>query len=133
MADIATAIHARLSSDSTLSGLLNGGIYPYTPPQVPEKPYITYQLISMSERPHAMGNDPPLVVDRYQVDVWAMTYSDMIAVDNEVQRLLSRWSGSANGVTVQSVLHSDRRDLYEHETELFRRSNDFEIAWNEVD
>ena len=132
MADIATAIHARLSGDATLSGLLGGGIYPFTPTQATGRPYITYQLVSLSERPHAMGNDPALVLDRYQVDIWADTYASVIAVDKEVLRLLSRWTGAANGVTVQNVLHVSRRDEYEDDTELFRRSNDFELAWDEA-
>jgi len=131
MADIATAIHARLTGDAALTGKLGGSVYPFQAPQGVGKPYITYQLVNLSERPHAMPDDPALVVDRYQVDIWALSYSDLIDVDNEVMRLLSRWRGSANGVNVNSVLHEDRRDQFEDETELYRRSNDFQIAWYE--
>ena len=131
MPDIGQAIYGRLSGDATLSGLLNGGIYPYTPKELPQRPYITYHLINQSERPHAMGSDPSLVVDRYQIDLWADTYADMIAIDDEVQRLLSRWRGSDSGVNVNAVYYTDRRDLYEDEPELFRRSVDYTVAWYE--
>ena len=131
MADIAEAIYARLNGDSTLTGLLNGGIHAYTPKTTPARPYITYHLISLAERPHAMGSDPALVVDRYQVDIWADSYPTTITVSNEVMRLLSRWVGSAAGVSVNATYQVDRRDLYEDEPELFRRSIDFELAWYE--
>lgn len=131
MADIGEAIYARLNGDTTLKNKLNGGIYPYTPKVTPDRPYITYHLINLAERPYAMGSDPSLVVDRYQVDVWADRYKDVVDVDNEVQRLLSRWTGAAAGVDVDSTLQRDRRDLYEDEAELFRRSVDYEIAWYE--
>ncbi len=131
MADIGEAIYARLTGDATLTGLLNGGIYPYTPKVTPSRPYISYQLINQSVRPHAMNKDPDLVVDRYQVDIWADTYSNMIAVADEVQRLLSRFRGTVGGVTINATYQDDRRDLYESETELFRRSTDYTFAWYE--
>jgi len=131
MADIATAIHSRLTNDTTLTGKLGGSVYPFKAPQGVDKPYITYQLVNLSERPHAMPSDPALVVDRYQVDIWGLSYSAVLDVDNEVQRLLSRWRGVANSVNVSSVLHVDRRDFFEDDTELYRRSNDYEIAWME--
>lgn len=132
MADIAEAIYSRLNGDATLTGKLNGGIYPYTPSVTPSRPYITYHLVSLSERPHAMNDDPPLVVDRYQVDVWADSYVKVVDVDNEVQRLLSRYRGTVAGVEIDSILQVDRRDLFEDEPELFRRSVDYEIAWKEA-
>lgn len=131
MADIGEAIYARLSGDATLTGLLNGGIYPYTPKTTPQRPYITYQLINLMERPHAMDDDPSLVIDRYQVDVWADSYSSVVAVASEVNRLLSRWRGVSAGVTIGGTLNTDRRDMYESDTELFRRSIDYQIAWHE--
>lgn len=132
MANIGEAIYARLNGDATLTGKLNGGIYPYTPKVTPARPYISYQLINQTERPHAMNKDPALVIDRYQVDVWADTYADMIAVTDEVQRLLSRWRGTAAGVTIDASYQDDRRDLFESDTELFRRSTDYSIAWMET-
>lgn len=132
MADIGQAIYSRLSGDATVSGLVGTRIYPYTPRTPPTRPYITYQLISMVPRPHAMGSDPALVTDRYQVDIWADTYTSMITLDDAVMASLSRWRGTAAGVTVQASLHVNRIDLYEPDTELFRRSNDFEISWEEA-
>ena len=131
MSDIGEAIHSRLNGDATLTGLLGGGIYPYTPKVTPNRPYITYHLINLSERPHAMGSDPSLVVDRYQVDIWADTYADMIAVDDEVHRLLSRWRGTEAGVTVNATFHVARQDFFENDTEFFRRTSDYEIGWRE--
>lgn len=132
MADIGEAIYSRLNGDATVSGLVGTRIYPYTPEDPPARPYITYHLISMLPRPHAMGSDPALVMDRYQVDLWAETYSQLITLDDAVMAVLSRWRGTEAGVTVQDSLHVNRRDFFESETRYFRRSNDFEISWEET-
>lgn len=132
MADIGEAIYSRLHDDVAVVALVGTRIYPYTPKDPAARPYITYHLVSLVQRPHAMGSTPALVTDRYQVDVWADTYAAMIALDDLVYAALSRWRGVAAGVTVADSLHIDRRELYEPDTKLFRRSNDFEFSWNEA-
>ncbi len=132
MADVGQAIYSELANDATVSGLVSTRIYPYTPVDPKARPYVTYHLVSMVQRPHAMGSTPALVTDRYQVDVWADTYESMIALDDAVFAALSRWRGTVAGVTVEESLHVDRREIYEPETKLFRRSSDYEISWREA-
>ena len=131
MPDIGQAIFSRLSTDSAVQALVNKRIYPITPVDAVKRPYISYHLISMSPRPHAMGSDPPVVTDRYQVDLWSDTYSKLIALDNAVMAVLSRWRGTEAGVTIQASFHVGRREFYENATEYHRRSLDFEISWEE--
>lgn len=132
MADIGEAIYSRLNGTPAIAALVDTRIFPYTPIDPPTRPYITYQLISMVQRPHAMGSTPVLVTDRYQVDTWADTYAAMIALDDAVYAALSRWRGVVALVTVLDSLHVDRRELYEPDTKLFRRSNDYELSWREA-
>lgn len=129
--DIGEAIYSRLSTDATVAALVGTRIFPYTPKEPAARPYITYHLISMMPRPHAMGADPAVVTDRYQVDLWTDTYTGLIALDDAVMAVLSRWRGTEAGVTVQASFHRDRRDRYEPDTEYFRRSLDFEFNWEE--
>lgn len=131
MADIGQAIFSRLSNDSTVSALVSKRIYPITPVDAVKRPYITYHLISMLPRPHAMGSDPAVVTDRYQVDLWADKYSELITLDNAVMAALSRWRGTQAGVTIQASFHVGRREFYESATKYHRRSLDFEISWEE--
>ena len=131
MPDIAEALFSRLSNDATVAALVGARIYPSTPIDPVTRPYITYHLISMSPRPHAMGSDPALVTDRYQVDLWADKYDKLILLDDAVMAVLSRWRGTEAGVTIQASFHIDRRDSYESDTKLRRRSLDFEISWEE--
>jgi hypothetical protein len=131
MADITEAIYSRLTGDATVAALVVDRVFPFTPKDPVTRPYITYHLISMLPRPHAMGSDPAMVTDRYQLDLWADSYEDMIALDDAVMARLSRWRGTEAGVVVQSSFHVDRRDSYEPDTKYRRRSNDFEISWEE--
>jgi hypothetical protein len=132
MADVGQAIYSRLSGNAAVSALAATRIKPYTPVDPLTRPYITYHLISMVQRPHAMGSTPALVTDRYQIDVWADSYASMVELDDAVYAALSRWRGSTAGVEIVDSLHVDRRELYEADTQLFRRSNDYEISWREA-
>ncbi len=131
MADIAEAIFSRLSTDATVAALVKKRIYPFTPVDPVQRPYVTYHLVSMGPRPHAMGADPAVVTDRYQVDLWADTYNKLITLNTAVMAVLSRWRGTEAGVTIQASFHVDRRDFYEKDTKYRRRSLDFEISWEE--
>jgi len=132
MADVGQAIYSRLSGNAPVAALVSTRIFPYTPIDPKTRPYITYHLVSMVQRPHAMGTTPGLVTDRYQVDLWADSYEAMIALDDAVYAALSRWRGTVATVTVEDSMHVDRREIYEPDTELFRRSNDYEVTWREV-
>lgn len=132
MADIGEAITSRLTGNATVAALVGDRVAPFKEDQAPTRPYITYQLINMGPRPHAMGSDPAVVTDRYQVDLWADTYAAVIELDDAVMAMLSRWRGTEAGVTVQASFHVDRRDGYESDTKLHRRSLDFEISWDEA-
>ena len=129
MADIGEAIYSRLTNDSTVSDLVSTRVYPYQPEQAPTHPYITYHMISLVERPHAMGSDPSLIVHRYQVDCWSDTYAGMVNLGEAVMAALNRWRGTEASVTVDATFHVDSRDLFEDEVRIYRRSFDFEIAW----
>lgn len=131
MADIGEAIYSRLSTDAAVAALVKKRIYPHTPVDPVERPYITYHLVSMGPRSHAMGSDPSLVTDRYQVDLWTDSYSKLITLNTAVMAMLSRWRGTEASVVIQASFHIDRRDSYEPDTKYRRRSLDFEISWEE--
>lgn len=132
MADVEDAIYSRLTNDATVSGLVSSRVYPFaTVPQSPTYPYVTYQLINLVERSRSMTADDGLRKDRYQIDVWSESYSEMVSLSNAVNDSLNRWSGTEASVTVQGSYHEDSRDLHEDELRIYRRSLDYEIAWNE--
>jgi len=131
MADVAQALYSILSGDSDVSSLVSSRIYPHQLPQAPTYPAITYKLVSLGERPHAMGSDPSVVQDRYQVDAWAESYSAMVDLDDKIMSALSRYSGTAAGVTIQGIFHVNRVDLFEDDVRVYHRAIDFEIWWEE--
>ena len=129
---VGKAIYSRLTNDATVSGLVSARVYPFAAvPQSPTYPYVTYQQINLVERSRSMTGDDGLRKDRVQVDVWADSYSGMAALANAVNDALNRWSGTEAGVTIQGSYHEDARDLHEDDLQIYRRSLDYEIAWNE--
>lgn len=74
-----------------------------------------------------MGADSPVLTVWVQVDCWAKTYSEVQTLAAEVEAQLSRWKGTAAGVTVQDVLLKDQTDSYESDTQLRRVTQDYTV------
>lgn len=131
MSDIGEALFSRLDNDADVSGVVSSRIYPSQLPQGPAYPAVTYTLVTMVEQPHGGGTDPNIVIDLYQVDCWAESYSAMIDLADKVKASLSRWRGTEATVEIVSSFHVGRRDLFEDEPRVYRRGLEFEIAWRE--
>lgn len=112
-------IFARLGSTAAGSR-----VYPLKLPQNPTLPAVTYHEISAG-KVHAMGQDSNVVRVRVQLDSWAGSYSAVRSLATEVKAALSRFKGSAGGVTVQDVFENNEIEFYESDTQLHRVSHDF--------
>ena len=106
------AIHARLKAHAGTFALVVARIYPLRLPQGATYPAVRYQVIG-APRVHAMGADTGEVFARVQVDCYAETYAAAHALSVQVRAALSRWSGTAGSVVVDSVFLDDERDLDE--------------------
>lgn len=112
---IGQAIHARLKAHAGTSALVESRVYPLRLPEGPTYPAIRYQVIG-APRTHLMGDSADASIgvhSRVQVDCFAETYAGVRAVAEQVRLALSRWSGTAGGVTVEVVFLDDERDLDE--------------------
>lgn len=112
---IGKAIHARLKAHTGTAALVESRIYPLRLPQGPTYPAIRYQVIS-TPRTHLMGDTADASIQahaRVQVDCYDETYAGVRALAEQVRLALSRWSGTAGGVTVEVVFLDDERDLDE--------------------
>ena len=130
------AIHARLKAHSGTFALVKARIYPLRLPQGPTYPGVRYQRIG-APRAHAMGADTGEVFARVQVDCYAETYAGADALSVQVRAALSRWSGTAGGVVVDSIFLDDERDVdeptIEHDGEqgVYRVMLDFIVNYAE--
>ena len=98
------AIYGRLSADSTLTALLatTTSIYPEIAPQGAADPCIVYSE-STPEYNDTKSGVSSLDVNIVQVDVYASTIAARNTIGARVRTLLDRYSGTVNGVQVQSI------------------------------
>jgi hydroxylamine reductase (hybrid-cluster protein) len=108
-----------MSIQTDLSALLSTGIvgtrvYPSAAPDSPVAPYITYFRVSAVEQNSMDGNggDGNLMNTRFQIDVWAATYSEAQSKAQLVKDALKGWA-------VQNVTELEQ-DLYESDTKIHR-------------
>lgn len=95
-----TGLYTALTSDSTISGLVNSRIYPEIMPQGVTYPAISYQRVSTVRSQMLSGVDDFTQV-RVIIDCWDDSYSGVKAVADAVKSAI-------DGVTVlgaQSIQH----------------------------
>lgn len=127
---IETVMVARLVGYSGLSALVGSRIYPNVMPQNVDFPAISYRRVSTT-RESAMGSDTGIARARFQVDSYAKNYDEVRPVAEKVRAALQRWRNSS-GTVVQDSFIIGETDSYEHETQVHRVSQDFEVIYVEA-
>lgn len=127
---IAEAIYARLDGAAGLTALVSHRIYPVQAPQAATLPYVIYREVS-AERISAMGADTGMVRPRYQVSVFASSWSSAHAVATQVRLALQRFRGTSAGVTIEEIFMQNSLELTDDEIEVKHIAMDFEINHRE--
>ena len=122
-------IYTRLSGLAGLAALVDDRIYPKILEQNCTLPAITYQRVS-SERISAMGVDTDIVRARFQISAWAETYTEMVAVAEQIRLALQRYR-ITTGTKIDDCFMLPEVDLFEEEIRTFQRAMDFEIIYRE--
>ncbi len=130
MANVESAIFARLSGYSGLTDLVGSSIFPVIARQGVENPLVVFNLVTFQAN-SAMGADIFPSEAGIQVSVFSDDGSECLAIASEVRAALKRYRGTSGGVVIQSIyLESERAD-YEAETKEFRRDLDFQVFFEE--
>lgn len=126
MSAIGISLFSHLSGHAGLAALVDSRVYPIVAPQDPERPYLTYQLISRESEP---THDGPSGLDnpRLQIDTWASTYVEAGQVAKQVRAAMDGFVGTVGDVEFQASFLDEERDLYEDATQppLYRVSQDY--------
>lgn len=77
-------------------------VYPVRAPQNPTYPFLTYAEISEVVT-HAMGADPNVILGRWQVSAFGLTYLATKAAKNDAIAALSRYRATVSGLEVFDV------------------------------
>lgn len=130
MADVMTGIVSRLGAYTDLTDLVATRIHRLKAPHDESLPYLVLHKITTNTWP-AMGADIDPASARIQVDVYDDDGAGCDAAALEVKNALTRWSGTAGGVTFQEVFFEDENDGYENDTNLFRKIVEFTAFYEE--
>lgn len=129
---IEQALMTYLLAQSGITALVSTRIHFARAPQDVANPYIIVIKID-APREHSHDGSSQLAHPRFQLSIFASTYSQAKNIAAAVQAALQGYSGTmggAGGVAVGNVLYEDENDLYEEETRLFHVACDY-IIWHE--
>lgn len=137
------AIRTRLKAVSAVTTLVGSGdearIFPT---KIPEKyaagpwPLLTYQIVSGRPEYHIDGV-AGLAEVRVQIDCWSAerpgkdAYDEVRDLAEAVRGALSAYTGTSEGVAIQSCFLENRRTLYEDAAQVHRESLDFVVGYAE--
>lgn len=135
--DVEDLVRAYLLADTAIATAVGNRIGPAPPPQGSLYPQITMQLISDVQSPHLRQRGPGLAEPRYQIDVWAMTKSELKSLASQVQHRLQGFTGHLVDTTVSPdvshwiwIRYETGQDSYEGDVNrgYWRRSLDYFIG-----
>jgi len=111
-----------------LSGVsgLNSRVYPMILPQGCIMPAAWYQLISLLPT-DVKETTSKIDICHIQISVFDTTYSSVNTLAGGIRTALDGYSGESEGVTIDSIVFSDETDLFEQDTLLFHKAQDYFI------
>ena len=109
--NVGDAIFNILDNDAAVSAIVGSRIFPNQIPQGEEFPVITYQYVS-NQPTHIKNTVSKLDSIMLDVDLWSGgtgdTYRDLVALAGAVRDALDRFSGTKEGVIIDSIQFLDQ-------------------------
>jgi hypothetical protein len=133
---IESAVCTLLLNDVTVSGRVEGRVFPNTAPLNAPRPYLTYTRVS-GRRPYHLRGTLGKVRATVQVDCQADDYDTARAIMDRVKTVLAAYRGTAAGVTIEAFILEDDQDVYHPPTKgeevgTHRVSHDYFVAFDET-
>lgn len=111
-------------------------VYPVVAPQEVVTPYVLYHLIDTTRKltHDDRGYTGTLATHRFQVEVWAATYSEGKTIASAILQNLNGLTGTlgtgVNQVTVRAVLADGEQTDFQPDFSLYRLMSDY-LVWME--
>ncbi len=121
-------LFAALTGHAGLSALVGSRVYPLILPQNPTYPAVTYQRIS-TPMAQVVTGAVAAASTRFQVNVWANTYSSAVNVAAQIRAALLAMTGAT--VTVHEVLLDNETEGWADESGIYSRILDVIILHSE--
>lgn len=110
-----------LTGNAGIAALIGTRVYPGIIPQSGVQPCIVYNKSSRSRQQLFCGTDG-LLLTRLEIDCYADSYIQSVALANAVTSALQDFSGDMNGTTVPRIFLENEIDLSDIEPGLYRQS-----------
>lgn len=124
-------LYDRLSGHAGLSALVSTRIYPNVAPQNVTVPFVTYRRVS-AVRESGFGEDIGIVTSRFQLDMYAATYSGVRAIAEQVRAALQRYRASGTDPEVIDTFIENELETFDAEPALLHRAvTDIQIHYRE--
>ena len=128
------AVRTIVTGDATVSGLISSRMYPTRRPQGTALPAIAYTKASQEES-DSVDRQAGATRVRMSLDNMAATYGGVKSLATAVRDALINYSGTAEGVTINSIRETMHADLGENlepggDGAVYRVITDF-IIWHE--
>lgn len=122
---IGKVIYGRLSTDEAITGVCGLNIFPDIAPQNVQYPFVVYTIINSTPVDFKDGQSN-LEEINVQIDVYTNNYETTQSLANNVRNRLDRFSGSVNGVSVQTITYvSSDSQVYNADLNVYWMSIDF--------
>ena len=114
---------------SAVTTLATGGIFPSRARQGAVAPYLVYRINDVIAHETKGGVSD---VDHFFIiiEAYAKTYSAVEALSLQVRTTLDGYSGTANGVVVDTIVFEDKSDLFDDNAETYSQEIDFMVRIN---
>lgn len=96
------AIFSRLSTDTTLMGLVSTRIFPDTAPQDQTKPFIVFRVADTAP---ATVKDGAAQNNLYQIEInaYAFSFTDVQSIHSAIKSRLDKFTGTSGGVSIRLI------------------------------
>jgi len=111
-----------LKTSSTVTGLIGATprCYPLVLPDSHTLPAVTYNQVGKTVR--RVAN---LETERWQMDCWALTFSQSYQLANAIEDCLKSYTGKINGIRIEDVRFINRVSTYEAASKYYRHMLEF--------
>jgi len=122
---IGKVIYGKLSQESTVVAIVGQKIYPDLTPQDVQYPFCVYTIVNSTPVDFKDGQSN-LEEVQFQIDCYTQSYDTTQELANNVRNSLDRFTGSVNGIDVQTIKYmSSDSQVYNPTLNVYWMSVDF--------
>lgn len=103
-------LHNFIETDSEISALIGGRVYPQVAPTGAATPYVVIDVVAGNPEYHA-GGEAGVSTTEWDIDIFADTYAETISVKEKLRDQLSGKKGAVGSSNLRSVMVTEDRDL----------------------